>query len=89
LITSERVTKQYPDGTVAMDRLDLEVPPGKTTVPAGPSGCWKTTSLRMINRLVEPTTGVRRAARRGPRSAACVIQPLLHHDDAPYTKVLT
>jgi ABC-type transport system involved in cytochrome bd biosynthesis fused ATPase/permease subunit len=39
LITFERVTKQYPDGTVAMDRLDLEVPAGKTTVLAGPSGC--------------------------------------------------
>jgi osmoprotectant transport system ATP-binding protein len=57
LITFERVTKRYPDGTVAVDALDLEVPAGKTMVLVGPSGCGKTTSLRMINRLVEPTDG--------------------------------
>jgi len=42
---------------VAVDGLDLEVPAGKTMVFVGPSGCGKTTSLRMINRLVEPTHG--------------------------------
>ena len=57
LITFERVTKRYKDGTVAVDALDLEVPAGKTVVLVGPSGCGKTTSLRMINRLVEPTRG--------------------------------
>ena len=57
MITFERVTKRYPDGTKAVDALDLEVPPGKTMVLVGPSGCGKTTSLRMINRLVEPTEG--------------------------------
>jgi osmoprotectant transport system ATP-binding protein len=57
LITFERVTKRYPDGTTAVDKLDLEVPDGKTMVLVGPSGCGKTTSLRMINRLVEPTEG--------------------------------
>jgi osmoprotectant transport system ATP-binding protein len=57
LITFEHVTKRYPDGTVAVDSLDLEVPAGKTMVLVGPSGCGKTTSLRMINRLVEPTSG--------------------------------
>jgi osmoprotectant transport system ATP-binding protein len=57
LITFEAVTKRYPDGTVAVDALDLEVPAGKTMVLVGPSGCGKTTSLRMINRLVEPTEG--------------------------------
>jgi osmoprotectant transport system ATP-binding protein len=57
LITFERVTKRYPDGTVAVDALDLEVPAGKTMVLVGPSGCGKTTTLRMINRLVEPTEG--------------------------------
>ena len=57
LITFEAVTKRYPDGTVAVDGLDLEVPEGKTMVLVGPSGCGKTTSLRMINRLVEPTQG--------------------------------
>ena len=57
MITFERVTKRYPDGTVAVDALDLEVPAGKTMVLVGPSGCGKTTTLRMINRLVEPTQG--------------------------------
>jgi osmoprotectant transport system ATP-binding protein len=57
LITFEGVTKRYPGGTVAVDALDLEVPAGKTMVLVGPSGCGKTTTLRMINRLVEPTEG--------------------------------
>ena len=57
LITFEGVTKRYPDGTVAVDNLDLDVPDGKTMVLVGPSGCGKTTTLRMINRLVEPSDG--------------------------------
>jgi osmoprotectant transport system ATP-binding protein len=57
LITFEAVTKRYPDGTVAVDALDLEVPAGKTVVLVGPSGCGKTTTLRMVNRLIEPTEG--------------------------------
>jgi osmoprotectant transport system ATP-binding protein len=57
LITFEGVTKRYPDGTIAVDALDLEVPDGKTVVLVGPSGCGKTTSLRMINRLIDPSEG--------------------------------
>jgi osmoprotectant transport system ATP-binding protein len=57
LIRFESVTKRYPGGTVAVDDLSLEVPAGQTMVLVGPSGCGKTTSLRMINRLVEPTSG--------------------------------
>jgi osmoprotectant transport system ATP-binding protein len=57
LITFEGVTKRYPDGTVAVDTLDLEIPDGKTVVLVGPSGCGKTTSLRMINRLIDPSEG--------------------------------
>ena len=57
MITFQHVTKRYPDGTVAVDALDLEVPAGKTMVLVGPSGCGKTTTLRMINRLVEPSEG--------------------------------
>jgi osmoprotectant transport system ATP-binding protein len=51
------VDKRYPDGTVAVDHLDLVVDSGKVTVFVGPSGCGKTTSLRMINRMVEPSQG--------------------------------
>lgn len=57
MITFEQVTKRYPDGTIAVDELTLEVPTGSLTVFVGPSGCGKTTSLRMINRMIEPTSG--------------------------------
>jgi len=57
VITFDGVTKRYPDGTVAVDGLDLEIPAGRITVLVGPSGCGKTTTLRMINRMVEPTAG--------------------------------
>ncbi len=57
LIQFRGVTKQFPDGTVAVDALDLTVDDGGITVFVGPSGCGKTTSLRMINRMVEPTSG--------------------------------
>jgi osmoprotectant transport system ATP-binding protein len=57
VITFDNVTKRYPDGTVAVDDLSLEVPEGTLTVFVGPSGCGKTTSMRMINRMIEPTSG--------------------------------
>jgi osmoprotectant transport system ATP-binding protein len=57
MIVFDRVTKTYPDGTVAVDELSLEAPSGKITVLVGPSGCGKTTSLRMVNRMIRPTSG--------------------------------
>jgi osmoprotectant transport system ATP-binding protein len=57
VIRFESVTKRFPDGTVAVDELSLEAPSGKITVFVGPSGCGKTTSLRMINRMLDPTSG--------------------------------
>ena len=57
MIEFRGVTKRFPDGTVAVDDLDLTVDDGKITVFVGPSGCGKTTSLRMVNRMIEPTAG--------------------------------
>jgi osmoprotectant transport system ATP-binding protein len=57
MIRLESVGKRYPDGTVAVRELSLDMPPGEVTVLIGPSGCGKTTLLRMINRLTEPTSG--------------------------------
>ena len=57
MIRFEAVGKRYDDGTVAVESLDLVANTGETTVLVGPSGCGKTTSLRMINRLIEPTSG--------------------------------
>jgi osmoprotectant transport system ATP-binding protein len=55
MIIFEHVTKRYPGGTVAVDDLGLEVPDGKIMILVGPSGYGKATTLRMVNRLVEPT----------------------------------
>ena len=60
-VVFEHVTKRYP-GTGAgnpgaVEDLSLEVPAGKICVLVGPSGCGKTTSLKMVNRLIEPTSG--------------------------------
>lgn len=57
MITFTNVTKKYPDGTVAVDDLTLDVPEGTLAAFVGPSGCGKTTSMRMINRMIEPTSG--------------------------------
>ncbi|TFI40842.1 ATP-binding cassette domain-containing protein [Rhodococcus sp. 1R11] len=58
MITFENITKTYPDGTTAVDSLDLVIQPHSFTVFVGPSGCGKTTSMRMINRMIAPTSGV-------------------------------
>ena len=57
MIVFDRVSKRYSDGTLAVDELSLSCPDGQITVLVGSSGCGKTTSLRMVNRLVEPTSG--------------------------------
>ncbi len=57
MITLERVSKSYGDGNVAVTHLTLEIGDGELSVLVGPSGCGKTTTLRMINRLIEPTSG--------------------------------
>ncbi len=57
MIKFDSVIKRYPDGTNAVNGLDLVAPSGRITVLVGPSGCGKTTSLRMVNRMVEPSSG--------------------------------
>ena len=56
MIHLEEVTKYYGD-TIAVDGLSLEINEGEVCVLIGPSGCGKTTTLRMVNRLIEPSSG--------------------------------
>ena len=56
----EHVTKRYDrseKGPGAVNDLSLDIPAGKICILVGPSGCGKTTSLKMVNRLIEPTAG--------------------------------
>ncbi|MFI5757927.1 ABC transporter ATP-binding protein [Streptomyces sp. NPDC051569] len=57
MIRFEHVTKRYPDGTTAVDDLSFEVSQGELVTLVGPSGCGKTTTMKMVNRLIEPTEG--------------------------------
>ncbi|MBK9607961.1 MAG: ABC transporter ATP-binding protein [Betaproteobacteria bacterium] len=58
MITLDGLTKQYP-GTAqpAVDHISLTIPKGEVCVLIGPSGCGKTTTMRLINRLIEPSGG--------------------------------
>ena len=58
MIRLDKLTKRYPGSRApAVDRLTLDIPKGEIAVFVGPSGCGKTTSLKMINRIIEPTSG--------------------------------
>ncbi len=58
MIVLRELTKVFPgQASPAVDRLSLAVETGETCVLIGPSGCGKTTTMRMINRLIEPTSG--------------------------------
>jgi osmoprotectant transport system ATP-binding protein len=57
MIVLKDVSKTYDTGQVAVCNISLHVPAGKMLVLLGGSGCGKTTTLKMINRLVEPTSG--------------------------------
>ena len=57
MIRFHNVSKCYPGGTIAVRELTLTVNKGETLILLGTSGCGKTTTLKMINRLIEPTSG--------------------------------
>jgi osmoprotectant transport system ATP-binding protein len=57
VIVFDHVVKRYGDQTVAVHDLSLRIEDGEIVILVGPSGCGKTTTLKMINRLVEPTSG--------------------------------
>jgi osmoprotectant transport system ATP-binding protein len=57
MIRLDHVRKQFPDGTVAVEDLSFDVAEGEVVTLVGPSGCGKTTTMKMVNRLVEPSGG--------------------------------
>lgn len=57
-ITLDRITKQYPGQTTpAVEDFSMRIEPGELVMFVGPSGCGKTTTMKMINRIIEPTSG--------------------------------
>ena len=57
-IVLDDVTKHYPgQAAAAVDSVSMTIPAGEIVVFVGPSGCGKTTTMKMINRLIEPTSG--------------------------------
>jgi osmoprotectant transport system ATP-binding protein len=58
MIALRNVTKRFPgQARAAVNELSLDIRGGETVMLVGPSGCGKTTTMRMINRLIEPTSG--------------------------------
>ncbi len=57
MIHLRNVSKVYPNGHVAVQDLTLHIPAGEVCVLVGPSGCGKTTTMRMVNRLIDPSAG--------------------------------
>ncbi len=75
VIVTRALTKRYRGGQLAVDALDLTVPAGSVFGFLGPNGSGKTTTIRMLMGLIEPTSGTARGARpadapRHPRRAA-------------------
>lgn len=57
MIVFERVSKQFPGNIVAVENFSVEIPSHSCLALVGSSGCGKTTLLRMVNRMTEPTSG--------------------------------
>ena len=57
-IRLESLSKQFPgQHQDAVDNLTMEIPEGEIVILVGPSGCGKTTTMKLINRIIEPTSG--------------------------------
>src|SRR5471030_2014668 len=63
-VAFERVSKVYPDGTRAVNDINLDIQDGEFMVLVGPSGCGKTTALRMVAGLEEISEGVLKIGER-------------------------
>jgi osmoprotectant transport system ATP-binding protein len=58
MIRLQELTKVFPgQSRPAVDAVDMDIPKGEIVILVGPSGCGKTTTMRLINRLIEPTSG--------------------------------
>ncbi len=71
------VTKQFPNGVIAVRDLDLRFEPGSFTSLLGPSGCGKSTALRMIAGLAQPTAGEVVLPARGGTTSFVFQEPTL------------
>ncbi|GHF56891.1 ABC transporter ATP-binding protein [Streptomyces mashuensis] len=86
-IATQALTKRYRGGRLAVDRLDLLVPRGSVFGFLGPNGSGKTTTIRMLMGLIEPTSGVARVlGEEMPRSGRRVLSRVgaLIEGPAPY-----
>ncbi|GAJ98863.1 L-proline glycine betaine ABC transport system permease protein ProV [Geomicrobium sp. JCM 19055] len=57
MIEFKNVSKTYDDGFKALKNINLRIEEGELVALIGPSGCGKTTTMRMINRLIDPSEG--------------------------------
>lgn len=57
MIVYEQICKTYPDGTHALQNINVSIEQGQLWAIIGPSGCGKTSFLKLLNRLIEPTAG--------------------------------
>ena len=58
MIRLQQLTKTFPgQAKPAVEQLDMDIAAGEIVVLVGPSGCGKTTTMRLVNRLIEPTSG--------------------------------
>lgn len=57
MIEFKNISKEFPDGTKALQNVSFKINEGELLTLIGPSGCGKTTTMKMINRLIQPTEG--------------------------------